>query len=65
MGSSEKPNIIKLKVMEMQPLKARVPPPLVTDTQKSMMEVSNVDSIPRMSQDGISTLRVRHGSPII
>lgn len=46
--------------MEMQPLKVRVPPADISDTQKSMAEVSNIETSSNRCRDDVSTLRVRH-----
>lgn len=42
----------------MQPLKVRAPPADISDTHKSMTEISNIEASPREYQDGVSTLRV-------
>lgn len=44
----------------MHPLKARAPPADISDTQKSMTEVSNIETSSRGYRDDVSTLRVRH-----
>lgn len=54
-------NITRLGVMEMQPLKVEARPTNITDAQKSMTQISNVQSNSKSYQDDQSTLRVRCG----
>lgn len=42
----------------MQPLKIRAPPADMSDTQKSMTEISNIETTSRRYQDDVNTLRV-------
>lgn len=55
--------------MAMQPLKVRAPPADISDTQKSMTEVSNIETSSKGYRDDVSTLRVRHridfSSPVL
>lgn len=48
-------------VMEIQPLKVRASPTDISDTQKSMTEISNIEASSRKYRDDVSTLRVCHG----
>lgn len=45
----------------MQPLKVGARPANITDTQKSMTQISNIESNSKSYQDDVSTLRVRCG----
>lgn len=47
--------------MKMQSLKVRASPTDISDTQKSMTEISNTEASSRRYQDDVSTLRVCHG----
>lgn len=42
----------------MQPLKVRAPPADISDTHKSMTEISNIETSWRGCQDDVSTFRV-------